>query len=250
MQFKFLSFYFKPTFLGTVITLLCIPIFIKLGFWQYNKAMLKQSIQDAYVKSEANGSSNFTHYLNSPELLQYKKVIVFGKYEPKYQILIDNQVENDQAGFHVVTPLKIENSNQYILVNRGWIVGKDKHTDVPAFSTPIGNQQIEGMVWLPSKKIFTLEGPTTNQRNDWQLVWQNLDMDKYRKNVPLPILPVIIKLDPKSNAGGFVRNWQVPTDRIMTNLGYAYQWFGFAFAAIVIYLYMSTTRIKKELTKT
>jgi surfeit locus 1 family protein len=249
MQFKFLSLHFKPTLLGTLMTLICIPVFIKLGFWQYNKAMLKQRIQDAYVKSEANGATTFTHYLNSPELLQYKKVKVFGKYEPKYQILIDNQVENNQVGFHIITPLKIEKSNQYILVNRGWIAGKDRHIDVPAFSTPIGIQEVDGMVWLPSKKIFTLEEPTTNQKNDWQLVWQNLDMDKYRRNVPLQILPVIIKLDPQSGAGGFVRNWQVPTDRIMTNLGYAYQWFGFAFAAFVIYLYMSTTRIKKELTK-
>ena len=249
MQFKFLSLNFKPTLLGTLLTLICIPLFIKLGFWQYNKAMLKQSIQDAYVKSEANGAAAFTHYLNSPELLQYKKVKVIGKYEPKYQILIDNQVENDQAGFHVITPLKIENSNQYILVNRGWIAGKDRHTEVPMFSTPIGIQQIEGMVWLPSKKIFTLEAATTNQKNDWQLVWQNLDMDKYRKSVPLQMLTVIIKLDPQSDAGGFVRNWQLPADRIMTNLGYAYQWFGFAFAAFAIYLYMSTTRIKKELTK-
>ena len=246
MQFKFLSFHFKPTLLGTVVTLLCIPLFIKLGFWQYNKAMLKQSIQDAFVRNESNSATLLINHLQTPELLQYKKVKVLGNYEPKYQILIDNQVENDQAGFHVVTPLKIENSNQYILVNRGWIAGKEKHTDVPAFSTPSGTQQIEGMLWLPTKKIFTLEDPTTIQKNDWHLVWQNLDMDKYRKNVPLQVLPVIIKLDPISNAGGFVRNWQVPADRIMTNLGYAYQWFGFAFAAFVIYLYMSTTRIKKN----
>jgi surfeit locus 1 family protein len=52
-----------------------------------------------------------------------------------------------------------------------------------------------------------------------------------------------IKLDQSSDAGGFIRNWQVPADRIATNIGYAYQWFGFALAALLIYLYMSITKI-------
>lgn len=249
MQFKFFDFQFKPTLIGTVVTLICIPVFIKLGFWQYNKAMFKQSIQDEYNKSALNGALDLVDHTQALEALQYQKVKVFGEYSTKYQILIDNRIESDQAGFHVITPLKIQNSNQYVLVNRGWIQGKDKHTDIPAFNTPEGMQEIEGMVWKPSKKIFTLEDKNQSSptSQNWQLVWQNLDMDKYEKSAQIDVLPVIIKLDPQSNAGGFVRNWQMPAERIMTNLGYAYQWFGFAFAALAIYLYMSIKRINKQI---
>lgn len=249
MQFKFFDFQFKPTLMGTVITLICIPVFIKLGFWQYNKAMLKQSIQDEYNKSALNGALDLVGHIQALEALQYQRVKVFGEYATKYQILIDNRIENDQAGFHVITPFKIQNLNRYVLVNRGWIKGKDKHTDIPAFNTPKGGQEIEGMVWVPSKKIFTLEDKTQSNPSsqDWQLVWQNLDMDKYEKSAQIDVLPIIIKLDPQSNAGGFVRNWQVPVERIMTNLGYAYQWFGFAFAALAIYIYMSCKRINKQI---
>jgi surfeit locus 1 family protein len=32
----------------------------------------------------------------------------------------------------------------------------------------------------------------------------------------------------------------------MTNLSYAYQWFGFAFAALAIYLYSNIKKVKRE----
>jgi surfeit locus 1 family protein len=43
-----------------------------------------------------------------------------------------------------------------------------------------------------------------------------------------------------------VRNWQIPAERITTNIGYAYQWFGFSVAALLIYLYMSISKIRTE----
>lgn len=245
LQFRFYNYAFKPTLLGSLITLFCIPLFIKLGLWQYHKAVLKQNIQTAFNQSEQISNLGLDLTKN-PEKYQYKKVKISGEYATQYQILIDNQVEQSQAGFHVVTPLKISSSNEYILINRGWIAGNANHTETPVVNTPGGVVNVEGMLWLPSTKIFTLEDKTqvNGMNQPWQAVWQHLDMQKYQKIAPILVLPLIIKLDSKSTAGGFVRNWQMPADRIATNLGYAYQWFGFALAALAIYLYMSIKRIK------
>jgi len=246
MQFKFLNYELKVTLLGILLVVIAVSIFVKLGFWQYKKAILKQEIQKEYQQSIENGVIEFAPYLQSSEKLQYKKIKTSGEYVTKYQILIDNQVENSVAGYHVVTPLRIEGTDQYVLVNRGWIAGKSAHVYIPTFDTPDGIQQVEGMVWIPNKKIFTLEDKNVSNQEikNWQLVWQHLDMVQYQKVVPLKLLPVIIKLDAQSQAGGFVRNWQMPTERIATHLGYAYQWFGFAIAAMAIYLYMSIKRIE------
>jgi surfeit locus 1 family protein len=54
-------------------------------------------------------------------------------------------------------------------------------------------------------------------------------------------------LDLASEAGGFVRNWTVSAERITTHMGYAYQWFGFAVATLLIFIYMSVSRIRPEL---
>lgn len=249
LQFRFINWVFTPSLVGVIATIICIPLFIKLGLWQYGKAQQQISIQAAYKQSTIDTALDLPLHLSSYDNLRYKKVKVTGHYQTKYQILLDNQVENERVGFHVITPLRIDNTNQYVLVDRGWLLGKDRHTDLPVFDTPSNKLDVIGQVWLPSAKIFTLENNSVasldkTQLSAWAPVWQNMDMTKYKKSAPIQILPVVIRLDPTSPAAGFVRNWQIPSDKIATNLGYAYQWFGFAFATLAIFLVMSIRKAK------
>jgi surfeit locus 1 family protein len=255
IQFKVHSYIFRPSLIGTIATVICIPLFIKFGLWQYHKAQQKLAIQAAFNLAQTDNALQFPLDLTKSKLLSvadwnYKKVKVTGVYETKYQFLLDNQVEGDRVGYHVITPLKIDHSAQYVLVNRGWVLGKDTHTELPKFSTPTGPQTITGQIWVPSKKIFTLEAKSSMDSaglrpssQPWQVVWQNMNISSYQHSVPFSVSEMAIKLDQSSDAGGFIRNWQVPADRIATNIGYAYQWFGFALAALLIYLYMSITKI-------
>ena len=243
MQFKFLNLEFKPNLLGTFIMIACVPLFIKLGFWQYNKATLKQSIQEKYARIDSE-IPNLIQHLDALEELKYRKVIVRGNFETQYQILLDNQVESGRPGFHVITPFKIADTRQYVLVNRGWVAGFAEHATLPQVDTPLQKMEIIGMVWPPSDKIFSLEQRSrVSDTQLWQAVCQNLDLKKFKASTPINTLPVIIKMDPAS-PGGFVRNWRVPGERIMTHLGYAYQWFGFALATFMIYLYLSIRRLE------
>lgn len=242
---------FRPSFIGTVLTVVCIPLFIHFGLWQYNKAQQKQALQVIYNQSKIDGALSFP--LDISDLAvddwNYKKVSLTGEYETQYQFLLDNQVEENRVGFHVVTPLKIENSSKYVLINRGWILGKDIHSELPVFDTPKGKQIITGQIWVPSKKIFTLENKISAPKDGEAIkaVWQHMNMNQYQQSVPFEVSPMAIKLDPASEAGGFVRNWQVPTQRIITHMGYAYQWFGFAVATLLIYIYMSVSRVRSAL---
>ncbi|MDP1659770.1 MAG: SURF1 family protein [Methylotenera sp.] len=254
IQFRINRYIFRPTLIGIVITLICIPLFIKFGLWQYNKALQKLAIQAAYNHAEVDKAIQFPlNYIKNQQLdiddWKFKKVTVTGVYDTKYQFLLDNQVEGKRVGFHVITPLKIDHTSQYVLINRGWVLGKDTHTDLPTFNTPAGMQTTIGQIWVPSKKIFTLEATTkpVNNGEPWQMVWQNMDIDKYKQHVPFTVSDMAIKLDQNSEAGGFVRNWQVPAERITTHIGYAYQWFGFAFATLLIFIYMSFTKVRPEI---
>ena len=130
-----------------------------------------------------------------------------------------------------------------VLVDRGWIVASDNHADLPEVDVPTGTQKVLGQIWVPSNKFFTLSPPQVT-KGQWQTLWQNMDMDAFAKAVPIKVLPVVIRMSPE-NQGGFVRNWIRPDDRIATHLGYAYQWFGFAFAAFGIYLFVGFKRGKQ-----
>jgi len=240
MQFRLGNYLFCPSWLGLIILMICIPLFIKLGLWQYNKAELRKEIQSSYNASLDQDALVLPDNLTDVDAWKYKKVKVKGQYETKYQILLDNQVEENVAGFHVITPLRLDGSNDYVLINRGWVAGGANHTDTPTINTPDYSLEIIGFVWVPSKKIFSLE--SDNEKSSWKTVWQHMDMERYQKSIPIHILPLVIKLDSKSNAGGFVRKWQLPASKIATNMGYAYQWFGFTIASILIFLF---TSIKK-----
>jgi surfeit locus 1 family protein len=73
-----------------------------------------------------------------------------------------------------------------------------------------------------------------------------MDISRYAKTVPFKVLPLVLRLDADSQAGGFARDWPLPAERIETNLSYAYQWFGFAAAALAIYIYISMKKIEKK----
>jgi surfeit locus 1 family protein len=94
---------------------------------------------------------------------------------------------------------------------------------------------------VPSEKNFMLAKPEPLDRG-WQLVWQNMDMARYRAAVPFPVQPVVVLLDPESNAGGFTREWSRLNAGIAVHQGYAFQWFMLAVGLVVIYFFMSLRR--------
>ena len=232
---------FRPKLIPTIATLLVLPILINLGLWQARKAEHKQALQEIYDKREKQPPIQIGAQLLDPETIQYSRVIARGRYDPTYQVLLDNQIHQGIAGYQVVTPLQIEGSKTRVLVYRGWVpLGKDRR-DLPGIDTPQGVMEVSGYAQIPSNKYFEL-GHTDDTRDAWQKVWQNLDMKRYEKSVPFPIQHVAILLDPASSAGGYVREWTRPDTHIGTNRGYAFQWFGMSVALVVIYI---VTNIKK-----
>ena len=70
------------------------------------------------------------------------------------------------------------------------------------------------------------------------------DMARYAKSVPFAVQPFVVRLDANSNAGGFVRNWPPPGERVSMHLGYAYQWFGFALTLLVIFIVLNVKKVE------
>jgi surfeit locus 1 family protein len=228
---------FRPSIWMTLATLLVMALCIKAGLWQYNKAELKQALQAQLTARLSEPAVALPDKIAEFEQWRFKRVKFAGTYDTRYQILLDNQVENTVAGYHVLTPMQVEGSKQYVLVNRGWIAGTPDRK-APEVATPQGRQEIEGDINLPAAKFFTLEAPPPTD-GKWQPVWENLDMARYVKSVPFALQPYLVRLDAKSPAGGFVRNWPPPGERVSMHLGYAYQWFGFALTLLVIFIVLN-----------
>lgn len=218
-----------------------VALFISFGQWQWNKASVKGSLQALLDARSAEPAIAMPVVAADGQALRYRQVIARGRYEPEYQILIDNRVHREQAGYHVITPLRIEGSEMRVLVNRGWVPALAEHSQTPQVATPAGTVEVSGMAIVPGTRYFTL-GTESGNAGGWQKVWQNLDLPRYGKLVSFPLQPVIIQLSPASAAGGFAREWPRPDERIERHLGYAFQWWGFALATVLIWLFVNFRR--------
>jgi len=231
----------RPRLLPTLAAALLLPAFVSLGMWQLNKARAKENLQTMLDARSRESAVQMPAAPADGESLRYRRVIVAGHYEPQRQILIDNRVHQERAGYHVVTPLRLHGSDMRVLVNRGWVPAPPDHREQPAIATPQGPVELTGIAVLPSTRFFTL-APEPATGGQWQAVWQNLDLARYRAAADFPVQPVVILMDADSAGGGFVREWPRPDERIERHLGYAWQWFGFAGALVAIWFFVNLRR--------
>lgn len=224
----------------TLALLVLVPAFIALGQWQWHKAEAKSELQNLLDARSREPAVQLAGTPVDAASLRYRRLVVRGEYEPAYQILIDNRVYQEQAGYHVLTPLRIEGSDMRVLVNRGWLPASADHQQLPAVAAAPGTLEVRGLAQVPGNKFFTLG--TAQPTATLAPLWQNLDLAAYQKAVPFAVQPVVILLDPDSPAGGFARDWPRPDERIERHIGYAWQWFGFAAASVGIWLFVNFRR--------
>jgi surfeit locus 1 family protein len=234
-----LKYQFRPQLIPTLAAAVLIALMVKLGFWQYGKAQQKAALQATYDARLAQVPTALPDAVGNIEEWRYRRVHAKGVYEPRYQILLDNQVENEAAGYHVLTPFRPDGGASLVLVDRGWIPMGDRN-HLPQVETPAGTVEIEGYAWVPSSKFYELGAPA--ESGSLQPLWQNMDMQRYARMVPFAVLPFVVRLDAASPAGGFVRNWPRPAERIEMHLGYAWQWWGFSATLAVIWLVVNFRR--------
>lgn len=222
-----------------VILVVALMVFgcLKLGMWQWHKAEQKQAITLALAEGKLNVvelAAQGKLDENGIEALHTRAVKLTGHYLPAHAFFLDNQVEQGQAGFHVLTPFLLSDNRTVILVNRGWVAGFSDHQKLPVIQTTEGQQTVAGMLWHQKKTGFQLGQADTH----WNKVQQVIDFEYLQKQLPYPLVPhAILKLDPGVAQDGFVRHWDVPAGQVEKHLSYAYQWFGFALASILIGVY-------------
>lgn len=156
-------------------------------------------------------------------------------------ILIDNKVHNGVAGYHVITPLRIEGARIGILVNRGWIAAPRLRSDLPGLPAVAETTvEVKGVARIPPFKAFEL---ATDQA--WGMVWQNLTLERFQARSGLQLQPVIL-LQTDAAGDGLVRDWFPSESGALKHWGFAFVWYLAAGAAAVAALIFSMERRNHE----
>jgi surfeit locus 1 family protein len=225
---------------GGLLLAVLLPSFVSLGLWQWRKNEAKLQLQAELDQRSQGALVALPTTLTAANELRYRHVWLRGVFEPERQILLDNRVYREQAGFHVLTPLRLDGSQMRVWVNRGWVVAGPDHGRLPTVLPPGGTVELTGIAIVPPAKFFTL-GSMVAPNGVWQTLWQNPDLEQLKTLVPWPMQPVVVQLDPDAPAG-YAREWPRPDERADMHLSYTLQWFGFAVASVCIWLYFLMRR--------
>lgn len=228
----------QAALIGGLLLALLLPVFISLGLWQWRKAETKTSIQAELDSRSSDLAIAMPVLPADADSLRHRRVLLQGTYDASRQVLIDNRLYRERAGYHVITPLRLAGSDMHVLVNRGWVAAPADHRILPATEVPSGPVELMGIAVVPTQRFFNLAPQPTS---GWESVWQNLDLDRFRSAVPYPLQPVVVQLDP-ATPGGYVRDWPRPDERAERHRSYALQWFGFAASSLGIWFWFLLRR--------
>jgi surfeit locus 1 family protein len=230
---KFQNRTFAPRLFTTLLTIVLLAMLISLGRWQLHRAAEKRVLFDSFA---AGAQATQSIDLKTPKVPRYSQVEADGHYDDTRQVLIDNMVHAERAGYFVITPFALQGGG-WVLVNRGWVPLGASRAERPVIPVAADARHIRGRTDnLPSPGIrmgipASLAPPYPVVAN-FPTHSQVAQLLKESSWAPAADL---ILLDPKE-PDGYVRDWSAPGFPPMRHVGYAVQWFGLALALLVIYI--------------
>ena len=220
------------TVIVTLIFACLIALFVRLGFWQLDRAQQKIALQTAFT---ANYADVPLHELPASEQLaelRFRHIELEGRYEPQRQVLLDGIVSNGRVGYEVLTPLRTPQG--LVLVNRGWIAAGTDRSTLPDITVSDDSRRIRARLnRLPEPGIRL--NATDNAPIDWPLRMLYPDQQALSDALGegVPNYQLILNA---TEADGYQRDWKAVQKGPNTNYAYAFQWYAFALLGIVLYI--------------
>jgi surfeit locus 1 family protein len=215
-----------------LIILLAIPslICVRLGFWQL--ARLQQRIdRNASITDQLNVAAKPF----SPSENDYQRVTLEGNYLHDHEILLQNRSLDEVAGFHVITPLQIDDGS-VILIDRGWIPYETGAAFALDNYRMTESVRIEGVLLpgQPQPRWRFLSDLIPEPGDPPLKTWRLIDIDGIQQQMPFPLhqqFISLIRIEPTREPQP-EPDFQ-PNLSNGPHLSYAIQWFSFAVIAII-----------------
>jgi surfeit locus 1 family protein len=225
---------------ATLLVLVATAVMIRLGYWQLDRLEQRRAFNQrvtAQIEGEAIDLNQAFLQGESARLageitsMEYRRVRAVGEYDPSQEVILLNQAWNNQLGVRLLTPLHLMESEQVILVDRGWVPYEDYRSGDLEKYREVGTVAVEGIIRSSQSRpdIGTRTDPTPGPHQDRLEAFYLANVERIAVQVPYNLLPVYLQ---QAEAPG----WQGPPHRSAplpeitegSHLGYAIQWFAFA----------------------
>lgn len=232
---------FTPNWRMIVLTVLFSLLFVRLGFWQIQRAHEKEKM---VVAEHALAKQEPVEWNRGNVPAQYQRIKTQGAYLPDL-FLLDNQHYEHRFGFDVISPLLLDDGT-VVMIDRGWVPDDGSRQTVPKIKTPAKTMMIQGSVYFPSTNQWVL-GAGLEKKEDKTIIIEALDTKLLEQLLQKKVYPFIIRLD-KQDAYGFVREWKIVSMPPQRHFAYAVQWFAMALVILILFLVLNLKKKNEETT--
>lgn len=246
--------------LTTILVLAAAAVMARLGVWQLDRLAQRRVFNERVIaQQEADPLTLDAAALNSDLYsMEYRSVIVSGRWLPEDEIVLRNQVWLDEFGSHLgvklYTPLLIEGTQLAILVERGWIPAENAELPSRAVYTGEGVVTVTGQL-RRAETDFGLGSalrpdPTLGPDEQRLETWNNLDLERVAQQSSVELLPVYLQRVPDSRESEppFAQPPRLDLSE-GSHLGYAVQWFTFALILLAGYPLFARRQDEKKPTQ-
>jgi len=209
----------KPRWIAlTLFLLILIYLFIRLSNWQFDRYDQRVLRNESTNVALSLAPKKIDSVSQMSGLKQWEKIELSGSYLSNQSKLVRKQYLENNLGFWVITPFKIQNGEN-ILVNRGWIpIGSSASSNQSIPLAPVGTVNLEGYLQSFNESITQPKDLPLNQVNtiDYKYFESAIAKNFYvqlAKSSPMDNQVAIIPLPELSNGPHF---------------SYAIQWILFA----------------------
>jgi cytochrome oxidase assembly protein ShyY1 len=216
-----------------------VVLMVNLAFWQLRRLDARRDLNRQIVAREAEPVAPLGDVLgvdataDDVAAAAWRTVAATGTYDPADEVLIRNRDFAGHPGYHVVTPLRLDDGSA-VLVNRGWIPLEGDGEAAPAIPPPpAAAVTVTGRV-RPTQHKGRFFSPTDPPEGRLSQLYR-VDVPRIGQQVPYPLVPAYLELlatDPAPAAG---QPELVPPPVLDEgpHLSYAGQWFLFSVCAVV-----------------
>jgi surfeit locus 1 family protein len=169
-------------------------------------------------------------------------VAATGHYDDSRQVLIDNMMNGERAGYFVITPFALTGGG-WVLVNRGWVPLGPSRAARPSIPVAGDTRQVHGRADnMPSPGIrMGSPAPLAPPYPVVAAFPSHAELAQLLHESSWTPAADLVLLDPRE-PDGYVRNWSAPGFPPLRHIGYAVQWFALALTLAVIYVVVNLRR--------
>jgi len=228
---------FNPGIRITIFFVFFAILFFSLGLWQIERGQAKTTILAEFE----DNLSKTPVYLNQ-ESKKWDRIYVKGKWDNSKQILVDNVINRGVAGYKVLTPLRIIETNQLILVDRGWIKQNKYREILPNIKLIETDEVVSGILEYPELGLVLSEDLVSKE---WPKISQTKNLEVISEEYDEFIYPMILLADPiLKNSLEYIKI--TPTNMTPTkHYGYSAQWFLMFLVLCLMYLWYGFKKNEK-----